>query len=399
MDIYARKSQWKWWLAFGGIIIILVSLLYTKYLADRLTAEERFKADQFSEAVKTVTIFSEDFESEKNCDVTFAFKIIENNNTIPVVLLNDNYQIESYRNLGNENQEIELDTATVRRHLNQMVAKWADTIIIDNSPHFRKYMVYSHSRLLDLLKWYPFIQLFLIAVFIGIGYLAFSSSRRAEENQVWVGMAKETAHQLGTPISAIIGWIETLKATNEENEENMEMLHELRNDVTRLELIADRFSKIGSLPELSSVNLFAELDKTREYMQRRAPRRVEFDFPDPRQENPLTVQMNAHLFDWVMENLLRNAIDAMEEGKGKITCKVYEEVGWACMDISDTGKGIVAGKHKTVFKPGYSTKKRGWGLGLSLSKRIIVEYHRGKIFVKSSEPGVGTTFTIKLPKA
>ncbi len=396
MDIYTRKSYWKWWLAFGGAVIILISLLYTKYLADRLGAEELHKAEQFSEAVKTVTAFGLD-SAETQCDVTFAFKIIENNNTIPVVLLDENYRIESYRNL--ESNQIEnLDTAVVRRYLNKMVAKWSDTIVIDHEPHFKKYMVYSHSRLLDLLKWYPFIQFILIAAFIAFGYLAFSASRRAEENQVWVGMAKETAHQLGTPISAIIGWIETLKLVNEENPDNTEMLHELRNDVTRLELIADRFSKIGSLPELSTVNLINELEKTRDYMKRRAPRRVVFDFPSVAETLPLEVKMNAHLFDWVMENLLRNAIDSMEKGEGKITCNVYEENGFACMDISDTGSGIPAGKFRTVFKPGYSTKKRGWGLGLSLSRRIIEDYHRGKIFVKKSEIGVGTTFTIKLPK-
>lgn len=395
-DIYARKSQWKWWLALAGAVIILISLLYTKYLADRLAAEEVNKAEQFATAMKTITASGTD-SIQTQCDVTFAFQIIEHNNTIPVIVLDEHYRIEQFRNIG-ENPEEGMDTTLVRAALNRMVAAGADTIVIDFEPHFVKYMIYSHSRLLELLQWYPFIQLILIAAFIAFGYLGFSASRRAEENQVWVGMAKETAHQLGTPITAIIGWIETLKTVNEDNEVNQEMLHELRNDVTRLELIADRFSKIGSLPELRPVNLYEEIGKSRDYMRRRAPRRVEFDFPEAAENAPIMVNINPHLFDWVLENLLRNAIDSMETGAGKITATVYEEIGYTCLDIADTGKGIPAGKFSTVFKPGYSTKTRGWGLGLSLSKRIIEQYHRGKVFVKKSELGKGTTFTIKLPK-
>ncbi|TNE58112.1 MAG: HAMP domain-containing histidine kinase, partial [Bacteroidetes bacterium] len=228
-------------------------------------------------------------------------------------------------------------------------------------------------------------------------YLGFSASRRAEENQVWLGMAKETAHQLGTPITAILGWVEALKAANEDNPMNQEMLDELRNDVTRLELVADRFSKIGSQPDLTPVNAYDQLEKCRVYMQRRAPRKVTFDFPDPTAQEPRNIGINPPLFNWVIENLLRNAIDAMEGGIGVITAVVYDEPGQVCFDISDTGKGIPSGKFATIFKPGYSTKTRGWGLGLSLSKRIIEQYHRGKIFVKRSEQGKGTTFTIKLP--
>jgi signal transduction histidine kinase len=245
---------------------------------------------------------------------------------------------------------------------------------------------------------YPLLQLSLIGAFIVLGYIGFSSARRAEQNQVWLGMAKETAHQLGTPITAILGWIETLKAVNEDRPDNQEMLEELRNDVTRLELVADRFSKIGASPDLSPINFYDQLEKNRDYMQRRAPRKVEFDFPKPGENTPILAGINAPLFDWVIENLLRNAIDSMEGGVGKISARVYEEGKFVCLDITDTGKGIQPGKFKTVFKPGYSTKTRGWGLGLSLSKRIIEQYHRGKIFVKNSEPGKGTTFTVKLPK-
>jgi two-component sensor histidine kinase len=393
-DIYVRKSNWKWYLAFGGAIIILISLLYTKYLADRLAAEEIHKAEQFAEAIKFIT--TSDIDTLNQCDVTLSSQIITNNNTIPVVLLDENNRIESYRNIGDNTLE-EMDTTLVRIALNEMIKEGGDTIVIDFKPHFTKYLIYSHSRLLSLLQWYPFIQLILIGAFIALGYLGFSSSRRAEENQVWVGMAKETAHQLGTPISAIIGWIEALKIEDANNETSQEMLGELRNDVTRLELIADRFSKIGAVPELTPHNIYDEVEKSREYMKRRSPRRVVFDFPDPNIEQPITVNLNSHLFEWVLENLLRNAIDSLEEGTGTIKATIYQELGYTCIDIADTGKGIPANKHNMVFKPGYSTKTRGWGLGLSLSKRIIKDYHGGKIYVKNSEMGKGTTFTIKLP--
>ncbi|MEZ4919002.1 MAG: HAMP domain-containing sensor histidine kinase [Saprospiraceae bacterium] len=393
MDIYTRKSQWKWYLAAGGTIIIIVSLVYTRYLADRLMEREIRQAEQFAEAIRVVARMD---ESSLECEIDLAGKIIEENNTIPVVLLDEANFIEAYRNIDDNNLE-EMDTTLVRAALNRMIENGADTILISLPPDINKKLIYSHSNLLAMLEWYPFVQLFLIAVFIAFGYMGFSAARRAEENLVWLGMAKETAHQLGTPITAILGWVEALKAANEENAMNQEMLGELHTDVNRLELVADRFSKIGAQPELRPVNLYEQLDKNREYMQRRAPRKVTFDFPDPKANEPLEVQINAHLFDWVVENLLRNAIDAMEKGIGVITTTVYEEPGFVCFDLQDTGKGIAANRMKTVFKPGYSTKTRGWGLGLSLSRRIIEQYHKGKIFVKKSEVDQGTTFTVKLP--
>jgi signal transduction histidine kinase len=394
IDIYSRKSHWKWYLAAGAVIIVVISLLYTRYLAQRLSDRERQQAEQFAEAMRQVS----KPEIDPNCDLSLPGRIIEANTTIPVVVLDESYQIEQYRNIDDRNLD-SLPIADVRLALEKMIREGADTIRIVVPPNIRKTLIYSHSRLLDWLNWYPYVQLFLIAAFIAFGYLGFSASRRAEENQVWLGMAKETAHQLGTPITAILGWVETLKMTNEDNAENQEMLDELRNDVTRLELVADRFSKIGATPELKIINLYEQLEICREYMQRRAPRKVAFDFPNPKDSPPLTVGLNAPLFDWVIENLLRNAIDAMEGGVGKITATVYEEGSYVCIDINDTGKGIPPNKFKTVFKPGYSTKTRGWGLGLSLSKRIVEQYHKGKILVKKSEPGKGTTFTVKLPKA
>ena len=394
MDIYSRKSQWKWYLAAGGVAIIIISLLYTKYLADRLVERENQQAQQFAEAMRQLSRTDVDL----NCDFTLPGRIIAENTTIPVVVLDEMYQIEQYRNVKDRNLD-SMPIAEVRAALDDMVSEGADTIIINIPPDIHKTLIYSHSNLLAMLRWYPFVQLILIAAFIAFGYMGFSASRRAEENQVWLGMAKETAHQLGTPITAILGWVEALKAANEDNPMNQEMLDELGNDVRRLELVADRFSKIGSQPNLQPVNIYDQLEICRDYMQRRAPRKVTFDFPAPDDHEVRMVRINPPLFDWVVENLLRNAIDAMEGGVGVITVVVYDEGNQVCFDVNDTGKGIPAGKFNTVFKPGYSTKTRGWGLGLSLSKRIIEQYHQGKIFVKKSEPDKGATFTVKLPEA
>ncbi len=397
MDIYTRKSYWKWYLGAFGIVIILISLFYTKYLADELTIREDQQAKLYAEAQRTLNKVSTDTSLFFNCDLTLPARVIELNNTIPVVLIGADGRIEDALNMAGT-EGLKVDTMMVREELDRMRERGLDSVDASILPDINKKVYYSRSKLINRLYWYPLVQLGLIAAFIAFGYFTFSSARKAEQNKVWLGMAKETAHQLGTPITAIMGWVETLKSVNEDRPDNQEMLMELGKDVTRLELVADRFSKIGASPELTIANLYEELDQCRAYMQRRAPRKVTFDFPKPEDNEPILVAINAHLFDWVIENLLRNAIDAMEDGSGHIDAVIYEEGSYICADISDTGKGIPAGKFRTVFKPGYSTKKRGWGLGLSLSKRIIVEYHRGKIFVKKSEAGKRTTFTVKLPK-
>ncbi|MCC6283327.1 MAG: HAMP domain-containing histidine kinase [Saprospiraceae bacterium] len=397
MDLYTRKSHWKWYLAAGAILIIIVSMIYTKYLADQLTVREEQQAKLWAEAQRALNKVELDTFQFFHCDLTMPVKVLELNNTIPVILVNNSGQIEDALNVpGSEGKTI--DTVRVRQELNRMFREGIDSVDASIPPDIYKKVYFSRSKLLGQLWWYPLVQLGLIAAFIAFGYIGFSTARRSEQNQVWLGMAKETAHQLGTPITAILGWIETLKAVNEERPDNQEMLDELRNDVTRLELVADRFSKIGATPELRTVNLYEELEFCRAYMQRRSPRKVEFAFPDPNENQPLMVDLNTPLFDWVIENLLRNAIDAMEGGVGKLSAIVYEEGRYACVEVSDTGKGIPSGKFKTIFKPGYSTKTRGWGLGLSLAKRIIEEYHGGKIFVKKSEIGKGTTFLVKVPK-
>jgi two-component sensor histidine kinase len=395
MDIYTRKSYWKWYLAAGGTLIVILSLAYTRYLGEQLAAREKQQVEQYLEAQRTLASSSGDPYQAFYCDISFQLKVVQSNTTVPILLLNERGGIDGYTNVG-EDENDSISTEALQRVYQRLAAENADTIHVPVGDDLQIVM-YGKSQLLKYLEWYPFVQLFLIAVFIGFGYAGFSASRRVEQNKVWLGMAKETAHQLGTPITAILGWIETLKAVNEDRPDNMEMLEELRNDVTRLELVADRFSKIGATPELTPVNLYEQLDACRAYMQRRAPRKTVFHFPDPETETPLKVYLNPPLFDWVIENLLRNAIDAMENGEGSITVTVYQDKYWACIDVTDTGRGIPSGKHNTVFKPGYSTKTRGWGLGLSLARRIMVEYHEGKIFVKRSEIGQGTTFTIKLP--
>ena len=384
MDIYQEKSNWKIYLVVMGILILSASLIYTTSVANKLKEEERKKVEQWIIAIENIN--NDDYLG----DLTLHQKITQANTTIPLILVEDSGIIQMGVNYG-ENKELDIDFLQVQ----------LDKIKVSGDPPVAagdgNLVYYEDSTTLKMLTYFPFVQLALIGAFIAFGYFSFSSARRSEQNQVWVGMAKETAHQLGTPITAIVAWIEHLRFLHEGNEETAEVLDELNNDVGRLNLIADRFSKIGAIPELKKTNIYEELENMRNYMQRRAPRKVSFDFPGI-ERTPLFAQMNAPLFNWVIENLLRNALDAMD-GKGEISAKVSDDKGFINIEISDTGKGIPSNKLKTVFQPGYSTKKRGWGLGLSLAKRIIESYHSGKIFVKSSQLNEGTTFSIKLPKS
>ncbi len=387
MDIYQEKSNWKVYLAIMGVLILTASLIYTTSVANKLAEEERKKVEVWVEAINNV--YSED-EEDMQADFSFELKIIADNTTIPLILVEDSGVIQMARNYG---EKRETDNEFLEKRL--AVLKQSGYPPVSGGEGNLVY--YEDSSTLKMLTYFPFIQLALIGAFVAFGYFSFSSARRSEQNQVWVGMAKETAHQLGTPITAIVAWIEHLRMIHEGNEETAEVLDELNNDVSRLNLIADRFSKIGAIPELKKTNIYEELENMRKYMQRRAPRKMVFEFPGIEKE-PLYAQLNAPLFNWVTENLLRNALDAMG-GEGKISAEVTEEKDFINIDISDTGKGIPSNKMKTVFKPGYSTKTRGWGLGLSLAKRIIESYHSGRIFVKKSQIDEGTTFTIKLPKS
>lgn len=389
MDIYKKKSRWKLYLGILGLVIIAISMVYTNYLVKQLEDEEKKKVQIWSEAYYRLN----DQTADLSADLSLNLAIIEANTTIPIILVNNGGGIDAVRNFGLEKDTSEafINSAELKAELSVIKKSGLEPIPIDN---FKIY--YKHSKILVLLRYFPLVQMILIAAFIIFGYLGFSSARKSEQNQVWVGMAKETAHQLGTPITAIIGWIDHLKLLHEEDESTQEIVTELGNDVGRLELIAERFSKIGSAPDLEPINIIEQLNKCREYMQRRSPRQIEFNFPNVENQQVMA-NINPPLFDWVIENLLRNALDAMD-GKGKIAVQVFEERKFVCIEVSDTGKGIPANKFKTVFQPGYTTKKRGWGLGLSLVKRIVEQYHKGKIFVSKSVINEGTSFMIKLPK-
>ena len=390
MDIYKQRSRWKLYLAIAGLIIVAISLFYSKYLTDQLAVEEWEKARQLEVAYEYAFV-KEDSDSCQS-DYTFQMTFFQGNTNIPLIveyedgtLLGGNYgekQDTSYEFLLNRIEQLKASGYEYKSYLTKDFGNVN--------------LYFENSSILTLLEYYPYVQFILIATFIAFGYIAFSNSRRSEQNRVWAGMAKETAHQMGTPISGMVAWIEHLRMMKEEDEEVTEILDELDKDINRLNLVADRFSKIGSAPELTSTNIYEELEKVHVYMKRRASRKVEFEFPDPTSA-PINVKINAHLFVWVVENLLRNSLDAMG-GTGKISAKVYQDEKNVFVDLSDTGHGIPANKLKTVFQPGFSTKKRGWGLGLSLAKRIIEDYHSGKIFVKKSIIDEGTTFTIQLPK-
>ncbi len=401
MDIYERKSKWKWYLGIAGFIVLLISMLYTNYLADQLSKGEETKVKLYVNALKELSKKYEENEnsgtdgSEEDLtdflteDLTAQLNTVNLLDDVPVILVGEIGEIDSGRNFG---EEQDTDIAYLKIELEKI--KKLGIAPIDGPGGYADKIYYKNTQLLTLLQYFPLLQFLLLVGFVAIGYLGFSSSRRAEQNQVWVGMAKETAHQLGTPISAIMGWIDHLKDMYGSDEYMLDVVTELKKDTGRLELIADRFSKIGSEPKMEPINIYDELESMRAYMQRRAARKIVFDFPDPTKTQ--MVHINPPLFNWVLENLLRNALDAMD-GKGKISAEVYKEKNYICIDVSDTGKGIPTSKFKTVFKPGYSTKKRGWGLGLSLAKRIIETYHSGRIFVSKSVANEQTTFTIKLP--
>ncbi len=371
-------------MAIAGFLVLVISIFYTNYLAQSLAAGERIKAQLLAQAWESIG------SDEIGGDMTFQLEIIKANTEIPALVVNDREKIEFVVNFND--RPVEGNEAFYARQIAEIKENGPPPIKVSGN-----LIYYKQSRILTLLTYFPVLQLILLGTFTLIGYFLFSSARRSEQNQVWAGMAKETAHQLGTPISAIVGWIEHLRVTREEDEELKDVLLELDKDVGRLNLIADRFSKIGSAPELEKVDLYPQLEEIRNYMSRRASRKVQFDFPGTAHA-PLYIKANSHLFAWVLENLMRNALDAMD-GKGMISAKVYEDRDFISIDMSDTGKGIPSKKFKTVFEPGFTTKKRGWGLGLSLAKRIIETYHSGKIFVKNSVLNQGTTFTIKLPKS
>lgn len=500
MSIYQKKQSWKIWLVAVALLIVVVSLWYTNILANKIAQEERTKVKLWAEAIqkkanlvkytnslfdrlkteerKKVELWAEGSKKLANPnldvgDLSFIFEVIKNNESVPVILTDENNKIISSRNLdsakandeaylkqqidfmrslqapieiklsGNKKNylyykdsklfselkivlddliksfisEVVINSASVpvlytdskqeqiiyygnidtsqinsKEGVKKLIANMAKAnppIAVELGNGEKNYIFYKDSFLLTQLKYYPFIQFGIIGLFMIIAYTLFSTARKAEQNQVWVGMAKETAHQLGTPLSSLIAWIELLKARGL-NDESIE----IEKDVHRLETITERFSKIGSQPVLKKENLMETLQESMNYMQSRTSKKVIFSLNG---SSEILVPISVPLFEWVIENLLRNAVDAME-GSGSVNISVSDQTQFAYIDITDTGKGIPKSQYKTIFEPGFTTKKRGWGLGLSLTQRIIENYHNGKIFVKSSELEKGTTFRIVLRK-
>lgn len=380
-SIYDARERLKYIFIFAAILIAIVSVVVSDILIKDLAREEREKIEVWAEATRVVT------SEEPSLNMNLILKIIQGNTTIPVLLCNDRDSVLTYKN-------IELPETGAEAFLQQKLKEFKNKnvpIAVDMEDGTFQYLYYDDSTNLKRLLVYPYAQLSVMAVFILIAFLALVSTKKAEQNKVWVGLSKETAHQLGTPISSLIAWIEYLKT----KDVDAYLLGEMDKDVKRLETIAERFSKIGSNPDPVPVNICDSIRSALDYMGTRISSKVHIHLELP--EHPVLVLMNGSLFAWVIENLTKNAVDAME-GQGKITYTLEEKGDKVRIDVTDTGRGILKSKFKTVFNPGYTTKKRGWGLGLSLVKRIVESYHGGKIYVRWSEMGKGTTFRIELRK-
>ena len=383
MNSYEVKKFIKIILLLLAIFIGGLTLYFSQQLAQKVAQEEKKKIATWAKAVK---ISGDPEVNESN--LTFYLELIQDNTTIPAIVVDEKGRItQQFINLD-KNQ---LEKSGYLEKKRQEFAEENEPIPIPIAEGIVYRVYYGESSVLKQLRYYPYVVLGVVALFILVSYFAFSVSRRAEENQVWVGLAKETAHQLGTPISSLMGWVDVIEMG--EMPENAG--DEMRKDIRRLQIITERFSKIGSEPILKKVELNQTLKQSVEYMKTRSGKGVHFDIQST---EPVFVMLNLNLFDWVIENLTKNSIDAME-GAGNLTYKIRSKAGKISLDVMDTGKGIPRNHFKSVFKPGFTTKRRGWGLGLSLAKRIINDYHRGQIFVKESQPGVGTTMRILLNEA
>jgi len=371
-----------------AVCIAVASLITSNYLIRDLEAEERDKVEIWSDAMRSLNT------ADENTDLTLVIRVLNGNHTIPVIVLDKNGDVLTFRNLNKTFRTEEDSIAYVSRLAStyrDMGKQIKIDITTDNAKDDYLLVCYDESIMLRRLEVYPYIQLGVVCLFVLISIFALFATTRAEQNKVWVGLSKETAHQLGTPISSLTAWSEVLMEAYPDDA----LIPELKKDIKRLERIAERFSKIGSVPELKPENIVEVLERVVGYMEKRTSKKIRINthFPD----SPVIVDMVASLFEWVAENLCKNAVDAMS-GSGQIDLYVDENSKKVYVEISDTGKGIPRGDFQAVFKPGFTTKERGWGLGLSLAKRIVEEYHKGKIYVKDSEIGVGTTFRIEIPK-
>ena len=397
MTVYNKEQKWKKWLLLFAILIAAFSIIFTNNLVKELKKEERKKIELWAQATKNLVNISSDG------DFSLAINVITENKKIPLILVDECDSILEYRNLIPYSKLDSLLTFRVKlfkekKITNNFLKKELKLMKEENSTPIevnfigdKQFIYYKDSNILSMLRYYPFYQLGFILIFFIIAYIIFSSAKKSEQNKVWAGMAKETAHQLATPLSSLIAWSELLK----DSEINTDTLNEINKDLRRLETITDRFSKIGSVPALKNYQINELLGNFLEYLEKRLPQKIEIIKKFP--EDSIFVSANKTLFEWAIENLCKNATDAMK-GNGKIEFDVTSNDYEVNIFIKDYGQGIAKNKINQIFLPGYTSKKSGWGLGLSLTKRIVEEYHNGKIFVSSSEENYGTTFCIKLKK-
>lgn len=384
--MFQQILNWRTGLALVAILIVTGTIFYSRYVSKKIAREERARVDAFGRSLKIKAL-----TNDPNV-LVFTNQIAVENEDIPIIETDEKDNPSGlYINL--DSSKVASDSGYLRR----MVKKFAGInlpvrVDITDTPATYNYYYYGQSTLQNEVRYYPLIQLFIVGLFIIVTILTLRGSYRSVQNQVWAGMAKETAHQLGTPVSSLEGWVEMLKEKKSEEQ----IVQELSKDVDRLRLVSDRFGKIGSTPQLEETDLVKQINRMVEYVRKRSPERISFTVNTYGREK-IPAMISAPLFDWVIENLLKNALDAME-GKGSVTVDMKDEKDAVNIDVTDTGKGIAAQNIRRVFKPGFTTKKRGWGLGLSLSRRIISQYHKGQIYVKNSELGKGTTFRIVLRK-
>ncbi|MFY0254035.1 sensor histidine kinase [Chitinophaga sp. 30R24] len=382
--MFKQYIGWKFVLASLAVLIIGTTIWFVSNLSRNIQEEERKKVATWVEANREL------LQAGTDANLNLAVDIVTNNTTIPLILTDETGNILDSRNL--DSLRIKNDPRYLKNELQAFKQQHPPFIMeVDATQKLYNYIYYGDSLILRQIRYYPYVQLIVVTLFIGIVLFALSSTNRATQNQVWVGLAKETAHQLGTPLSSIEAWLELLR----ENESNATIVNELSKDVDRLKLITDRFSKIGSVPKLEEKDVVEQIQNMTNYIRKRAPQKVQLTVHSSEEELPAMI--SPPLFDWVVENLLKNALDAME-GKGKIDITIENYPTFITIDVADTGKGISKMNFEKVFKPGFSTKKRGWGLGLSLAKRIVEEYHRGRLYVKSSELNKGSVFRIVLRK-
>ncbi len=382
-------QQWINWRSFLALIAILIvsgTIFYSNYLSKKIAKEEKQKVELWVAAQRTI------LNSTAETDLTLASSISTQNDDIPIIETNEKDSIT--------NNYLNIDSSEIASNKNYLQVKLEEfkrlhppiELVISTRPYLANRYYYGESNLQKEVRYYPIIQLFIVGLFIFITATAQKSSYQNTQNQVWAGLAKETAHQLGTPVTSLEGWVEVLRDING----TQKIVPEIEKDVDRLKLISDRFGKIGSIPKLEEKNIVELVSNMISYIKKRASGKVQFTL-DTRGETNIPAMISPPLFDWVIENLLKNALDAME-GKGSISVAVQDETTRILIDVTDTGKGISKSNIPKVFKPGFTTKKRGWGLGLTLTRRIVEQYHKGQIFVKQSEPGKGTTFRIVLNK-